>query len=92
MASNDKKSILLFLIDTPLIGNQWITSSRYDIVAPAPSNVRNHRAATSDCPFENARHRGSGALLCYAVTSRLAVLGRRRLDRGQRRILPRRIP
>ena len=28
-------------------------------------NVRNHRAATSDCQFENARLRGSGALHCY---------------------------
>ncbi len=31
------------------------------------ANACNHRAATSDCPFENARLRGSGALLCYAT-------------------------
>ena len=32
----------------------------------SPDNVRNHRAATGDCPFENARIRGSGALHCYS--------------------------
>jgi hypothetical protein len=32
-----------------------------------PQSDRDHRAATSDCPFENARLCGSGALLYYAA-------------------------
>ncbi len=32
-----------------------------------PENVQHHRAATSDCPFENARLRGSGALHRHAA-------------------------
>ena len=31
-------------------------------------NVCNHRAATSDCPFENAWLRGSGSLCGYAAS------------------------
>ena len=37
-------------------------------------NVRNHRAATSDCLCEYVRLRGSGALHCYAAVAGLSVV------------------
>jgi hypothetical protein len=43
---------------------EWV-----EVARPFPPNACNHRAATSDCPFENARLRGSGALLCSARMS-----------------------
>ena len=48
-----------------LVGEATLTS--------LPHNVQDNRAATSDCQFENARLRGSGALHCY-VAVRLALI------------------
>ncbi len=47
-----------------LFSRQELTE-QFQCDVPPPPNVRNHWAAASDCPFENDRLRGSGALHDY---------------------------
>ena len=45
-----------------------VVNIHWSIGISEPDNIGNYEAATSDCRFENARVRGSGALPCYPPT------------------------